>query len=107
MKLSSKTHACFFMAGALSLGIVAIMPAAHAGGIVTDQQAIAQASTITKQQAEAIALKAVGGGKVVLAVLEKEDHSVHWSIDIVGANAEHEVWVSTSGKVLRIITQPL
>ncbi len=58
-------------------------------------------------RAEAISLQAVGGGTVLQAVLEREDHFIHWSVDIVGSTAEHEVWVSTSGKVLKIITQPL
>jgi len=44
---------------------------------------------------------------VVLAVLEREDGSIHWSVDITGSTEEYEVWVSTLGKVLKIITQPL
>lgn len=108
MILSSRGYARFFVAGALSLGIYAVTPAVRAGSIVTDQQAIAQASTITKAQAEKIALNAVPtGGKVVLAVLEKENNSIHWSVDITGKTAEYEVWVGMSGKVLKIITQPL
>ena len=59
------------------------------------------------RRAEAIALQAVGGGTVVLAVLEREDGTIHWSVDITGSAEEYEVWVSTRGKVLRIITQPL
>jgi uncharacterized membrane protein YkoI len=108
MIISSKECACFLAASALSLGIFAVTPAAQAGSIVTDPPAIAQASAIKKAQAEAIALNAVkDGGTVVLAVLEKEDGKIHWSIDIVGKTAEYEVWVSTSGKVLKIITEPL
>jgi hypothetical protein len=49
----------------------------------------------------------VGGGTLVLAVLEREDGTIHWSVDISGSAEEYEVWVSTRGKVLRIITQPL
>jgi len=44
---------------------------------------------------------------VVLAVLERENAVIHWSIDITGSTEEYEVWVSTHGKVLRIIAQPL
>ncbi len=110
MILSSKGCAGILAAGALSLGICAIMPAAQAGSIVSDPQAVAAASTVTKAQAEALALTTVGGGTVILAVLEKEDSGlVHWSIDIRGTTHEYEVWVRLSlpAKVLKIITQPL
>jgi uncharacterized membrane protein YkoI len=103
MNIASKFVIPFLVTGALMLG-VGVVPASHAGTLVTPE---AQAKVITKLQAEQIALKAVGGGTVVSAILEKEDGRVHWSIDIVGTTLEHEVWVSTAGKVLKIITQPL
>lgn len=72
-----------------------------------EASAVEQAAAISKQRADAIALQAVGGGTVVQAVLERENNLIHWSVDITSSTAEHEVWVSTSGKVLKIITQPL
>jgi uncharacterized membrane protein YkoI len=90
------------------LGICTAIPAAQAGAIITEPAAIAQASKITKQQAEKTALTSVGGGTVTLAVLEKDHGKIYWSIDITGSSAEYEVWVSrTTGKILQTITQPL
>jgi len=64
----------------------------------------AYASCITKAQAEADALKAVGGGTVLLAVYEGGDTPPHWSVDVRLRNGnEDEVWVSCSGKILKII----
>lgn len=106
--LSLRELSRVFMAGALSAGVYSAIPAAQAGTIISEPQTVAQASKITKKQAEEIAQKAVGGGTVILAVLEKEHGKIYWSIDITGSTAEYEVWVSkTSGKVLQIITQPL
>jgi len=60
---------------------------------------------ISKAQAEQIALKAVGGGKVLLAVLETNDNPVDWSIDVKATNGtEYEVKVNAyTGKVIAII----
>jgi hypothetical protein len=64
----------------------------------------AYASCITKAQAEADALRAVGGGTVLLAVYEGGDYPPHWSVDVRLKNGtEDEVWVSCSGKILKII----
>jgi uncharacterized membrane protein YkoI len=93
--------------GALALATALMGQAAQAQPIPTESMAAVQAVSITKARAEAIALQAVGGGTVVLALLERDNGSIHWSIDIVGSTAEHEVWVSTTGKVIKIITQPL
>jgi uncharacterized membrane protein YkoI len=95
--------------GAVMLATAFIAEGAHATATPVDAATAAavQAATITKQRAEAIALQAVGGGSVVLAVLEREDGLVHWSIDITGSTDEYEVWVSTHGKLLKIIAQPL
>jgi uncharacterized membrane protein YkoI len=74
---------------------------------INESQAV-QAGVVGKAEAERVALRAVGGGRIVSAILEKEDNGlIHWSVDIRGARYEYEVWVSTSGKVLKIITQPL
>ncbi len=91
---------------AMLLSAAAIVPAAQAGTLV-DASPAAKAAIISKQQAETIAVQAAGGGTVLLAVLERENHAIHWSIDIRGAAAEYEVWISTGGTVLKIITQPL
>jgi uncharacterized membrane protein YkoI len=92
--------------GALVLATAAISHGAQAASPVEATAAL-QAATIGKQRAESIALQAVGGGTVLQAVLEREDHFIHRSVDIVGSADEYEVWLSTRGKVLKIITQPL
>ena len=94
-----------FLLSAFATATAVIAPASLAQPTPVDPAAVM--SSITKQRAETIALQAVGGGTVVLAVLERDNGSLHWSIDIVGARNEYEVWVSTQGKVLKIITQPL
>lgn len=59
---------------------------------------------ISKATAERIALAAVHGGVVMLAVLETNDQPVHWSIDIRNRRGDYEVWVDArTGKVLKII----
>jgi uncharacterized membrane protein YkoI len=60
---------------------------------------------ISKAQAEQIALKAVGGGKVLLIVLESNDNPPDWSVDVLATNgAEYEVKVNAyTGKVNAII----
>ena len=93
--------------GALALATACIGTTVYAAATPVEPTAALQAATITKQRAEAIALQAVGGGTVLQAVLERENNSVHWTIDIAGATAEHEVWVNMYGKVVKIITQPL
>jgi uncharacterized membrane protein YkoI len=92
---------------ALVLATALTAQTAQASATPVEATAALQAATITKQRAEAIALQAVGGGTVVLAVLERENATIHWSVDITGSTEEYEVWVSTHGKVLRIIAQPL
>lgn len=93
--------------GALVLTTALAGPVVQAQTLSPEAAAAVQAVSISKAQAKAIALQAVGGGTVILAQLERSDGPVHWSIDIVGSTHEYEVWVSTSGKVLKIITQPL
>jgi len=68
-------------------------------------EALAPCTFITKAKAERIALAAVGGGKVLLAVLEKTDNPPDWSVDVVKSNgSEYEVKVNAcTGKVIRII----
>ena len=95
------------LVGVLVLATAAIGQAVQAHPTPVVATAALQAASITSQRAEAIALQAVGGGTVLQAVLEREDHFIHWSIDIAGSTDEYEVWVSTRGKVLKIITQPL
>jgi uncharacterized membrane protein YkoI len=107
MSLTSKSARKSSLLSALVLATAFIGQAAHAAATPVEATAALQTATITKQRAEAIALQAVGGGTVVLAVLEREDGTIHWSVDISGSAEEYEVWVSTRGKVLRIITQPL
>jgi hypothetical protein len=61
----------------------------------------------SKQNAVSVALRKVGGGRVIQVVLETTDFPPHWSIDIVGSTNEYEVWINASCKVIRVITQPL
>jgi uncharacterized membrane protein YkoI len=73
----------------------------------TVDQAVVPAAGITRAQAIAIALNAVGGGRVTRAVLEREDNGmVHWSVDITQPFYDYEVWIALTGKVLRIVQQP-
>ena len=60
---------------------------------------------ISKAQAEQIALNAVGGGTVLLAVLESNDNPPDWSVDVKAKNGkEYEVKVNAyTGKVIAII----
>jgi len=60
---------------------------------------------ISKAKAEQIALKAVGGGTVLLVVLEKNDNPADWSVDVRAPNGnEYEVKVNAyTGKVIAII----
>lgn len=107
MFLKAKSVRRSSLLGAVVLATAFIAQGAYATATPVEATAALQAATITKQRAESIALQAVGGGTVVLAVLEREDGLVHWSVDITGSTEEYEVWVSTHGKVLKIITQPL
>ena len=108
--MSISSHAKTLAAAAavlLMLGAGAFANSLDPAVNAAQEQAFVQAGAISKQQAIRIALKAVGGGKVVQAVFETQDNVAHWSIDILGKAVEHEVWVAASGKVLRIITQPI
>jgi uncharacterized membrane protein YkoI len=104
MSMVSKLPLPIIITAGLVLSGIGAVPAAQDGTAVTPE---AQATVIPKALAEAIAVKAIGGGTVVAAVLDKEDGQVHWSVDIRGATSEYEVWVSTAGKVLKIMTEPL
>lgn len=66
------------------------------------------AGLLSKQTAEADALKAVGGGTVIQATLETERTRKIWSIDITGSTHEYEVWVDArNGSIMKIFSQPL
>ena len=60
---------------------------------------------ISKAQAEKIALNAVGGGQVLLIVLERNDNPPVWSVDVLATNGmEYEVKVNMyTGHVTAII----
>ena len=80
---------------------------AHTGSIlkVIQQQPLAGRRYITKAEAEQIALTAVGGGKVLLARLEKNDNPPVWSVDVKAKTGkEYEVLVNAyTGAVVQII----
>ena len=106
MSFTVKSTRKLSLLGALVLATAAIGQAQAHPTPVAATPAL-QAASISMQRAEAIALQAVGGGTALQAVLEREDHFIHWSVDIVGSTEEYEVWVSTHGKVMKIISQPL
>ena len=60
---------------------------------------------ISKAKAEQIALNAIGGGRVLLVVLEKNENPPDWSLDVSATNGnEYEVKVNAyTGKVIAII----
>ena len=107
MSFTVKSTRRLSLLGALVLATAAIGQAAQAHPTPVAATPALQAASISMQRAEAIALQAVGGGTTLQAVLEREDHFIHWSVDIVGSTEEYEVWVSTHGKVMKIISQPL
>jgi len=73
------------------------------GSVLADASAL-----ISKQDAEQDAIVAVGGGTVTQALKEKELGKIIWSVDVVGATNEYEVWLDAhTGATLRIITQAL
>jgi uncharacterized membrane protein YkoI len=82
---------------------------AHTGAIlqIITQPLLAQGKIISKQQAEQDALAAVGGGQVLRAALDRNGGKKVWSVDILGASHEFEVWVDAyTGAIVKIITQP-
>jgi uncharacterized membrane protein YkoI len=80
---------------------------AHTGAVlkIIKHRNAASQKFISKAKAEQIALKAVGGGKVLLVVLEKNDNPPDWSVDVRATNGkEYEVKVNAyTGKVIAII----
>jgi hypothetical protein len=74
-------------------------------GLALVGSALVQAAgCIGKSTAEQDALAAVGGGTVLKVVFEAGDKPPHWSVDVKKTKGgEAEVWVSCSGKILRII----
>jgi hypothetical protein len=113
VRLEEKIMQCNF---ALALPVVAALLATGASGqaatldpaaTAAQEEAFAAAAGCSKQNAERVALRKIGGGQVVGIVFEREDHILHWSVDIVGSAYEYEVWVSVSCKVLREIRQPI
>ena len=67
--------------------------------------ALAPCQFISKAMAEKKALAAIGGGKVLFAILEKTDHPVVWSVDVVSTKgSEYEVKVNAcTGAIVQII----
>ncbi|MGA9967635.1 MAG: PepSY domain-containing protein [Terriglobales bacterium] len=80
---------------------------AHTGAVlkIIKQGNAASMKFISKAKAEQIALNAVGGGTVLLVVLEKSDNPADWSVDVKATNGnEYEVKVNAyTGKVIAII----
>lgn len=80
---------------------------AHSGTVlkIIKHRNPASQKFITKAKAEQIALNAVGGGRVLLVVLEKNDNPPDWSVDVRATNGkEFEVKVNAyTGKVIAII----
>ncbi len=80
---------------------------AHGGAVlkIIKRRNAASLKFISRAKAEQIALNAVGGGTVLLVVLEKNDNSPDWSVDVRATNGnEYEVKVNAhTGKVIAII----
>ena len=87
------------MKRSLSLVLVVLL----AGSVLASAAAL-----ISKQQAEQDALMAVGGGTVTQILKEKELGKIIWSVDIIGATQEYEIWVDAhTGAILQTLAQPL
>jgi uncharacterized membrane protein YkoI len=73
--------------------------------IITQPSNTAKTCTyLSKAKAEADAVAAVGGGRVLLAVLETKDHPVVWSVDTTNSRGEFEVKVNAcTGKIVAIV----
>ena len=80
---------------------------AHTGAVlkIIKQKNAAMQKFISKARAEQIALNAVGGGQVLLVLLERNDNPPDWSVDVMATNGnEYEVKVNAyTGKVIAII----
>ena len=80
---------------------------AHSGAVlkIIKHKNAASQKFISKATAEQIALKAVGGGTVLLVTLEKNDNPPDWSVDVRATSGkEFEVKVNAyTGKVIAII----
>ncbi|HKE49999.1 MAG TPA: PepSY domain-containing protein [Actinomycetes bacterium] len=72
----------------------------------SDNPVAANANTkISRAQAEAIAILAVGGGSVQKTELELEDEGPQWQVDVIKGGTEFDVRVdATTGAVLRLRT---
>jgi uncharacterized membrane protein YkoI len=80
---------------------------AHTAAVlkIVKQGNAASQKFISKTKAEQIALRAVGGGAVLLVVLERNDNPPDWSVDVRATSGnEYEVKVNAyTGKVIAII----
>jgi uncharacterized membrane protein YkoI len=75
-------------------------------GFLVTAATLMAASFISKATAEKDALAAVGGGKVVQAVLESQDSPPQWSVDVLQTKYEYEVHLNArTGQILQIIKQ--
>ena len=80
---------------------------AHSGAILNiTTQPLSPSRLISKQQAEQIALKAVGGGKVIQAQRDQWKGYRIWDVTITQPGWDIDVYVDAhTGKVLKIIKQ--
>lgn len=78
--------------------------ASQSGSNNTDQNQNSSQKRITASQANAIALKRVGGGRVTHTDLDRDDSGYYYyEIEIVLKNREYELEVhAVSGKILKI-----
>ncbi len=76
------------------------------GSHAAKNKTVGEKAIISKSQAEAIAMKAVPGGKVTEAELEHESGLYIWSMDVQTPKGTKEVWVSPkTGKVLKVFVE--
>jgi hypothetical protein len=101
---------------ALGLPVIAVLlataPSAQAQTLHTDdttaaEDAFAAALGCTKPRATAVALKAVGGGRVIFVEFNRLVQSPHWDVLIISGNNQHLVWVNVACKVVAVLTQSL
>src|SRR5262245_4023353 len=86
----------------LILGGVGIADAQDSQRSSDDPVSASADTKISRAQAEAIAILAVGGGSVEKTELEQEDEGMQWHVDVIKSGTEFDVRIdATTGAVVR------
>jgi len=89
----------------LILGGVGIADAQDSQRSSDDPVSASADTKISRAQAEAIAILAVGGGSVEKTELEAEDEGLQWQVDVIKGGTEFDVRIdATTGVVVRLRT---